>query len=184
MLLRLALVFGIVACDGAKHPDPCLTAAGDPSQAIQLPPVTVNASGALQPLGDGDPVLLQKPPQGGYVIYAGANARNLMPCGATVTAYLIDRASGNALTNLDLRRADFTQAAGGYWQTAQPYSQTPNIPSCPDALHAGIAGRDATLHVDVADSQSRHASVEVHVTASCGGDAACACVCGPDPSHC
>jgi hypothetical protein len=151
---------------------------------MELQAVAVDASGVLQPLRDGDPVLLQKPPQGGYVIYAGTAARNLMACGATVTAYLIDRATGNPLTNLDQRRADFTIASGGFWTTAHAYSQTPNIPACPDALHVGVVGRDATLHVDVVDAMSRHGSLEVRVTASCAGNAACACLCGPDPAHC
>jgi len=151
---------------------------------MQLEAIAVDTSGALSPLHDGDAVLLMKPPQGGYVIYAGAAARNLPSCGATVTAYLIDSASGTPLTNLDQRRADFTLQSGGFWFPAQIYSQTPNIPACPDALHVGVAGRSATLHVEVADAQSRKGSVDARVVVSCAGDARCVCVCGPDPSKC
>ena len=183
MLLRCAAVACAVACGGAK-PDACSAPAGDPSLAIELQAVAVDASGALQPLHDGDALLLQKPPQGGYVVYAGAAARNLMPCAAVETAELIDGATGTPLSNLDQRRTDFTEAGGGFWHTAQPYAQTPNSPACPDALHAGVAGRRATLHVDVLDAQSRRASIDVQVTVSCGADAACACICGPDPAHC
>jgi len=183
VLLRHAALIALAAC-GANPPDPCAAPVGDPSQPIELQAVAVDASGSILALHDGDTLLLQKPPQGGYVIYAGAAARNLMPCGATVTAYLLDRSTGAALTNLDQRRADFTVAAGGFWQSAQPYAQTPNIPACPDALDVGVAGRPATLHVTVSDAQARSASVDVDVTASCGGDPACACVCGADPAHC
>jgi hypothetical protein len=157
---------------------------GDLTQPLQLETVAVDASGALLPVRDGDSILLQKPPQGGYVIYAGAAARNLMSCHATVTAYLIDAASGSALTNLDQRTADFTLPGGGFFFPAQTYSQTPNIPACPDALHVGVAGRSATLHVQVTDWQSRTATIETRVVVSCGGDARCTCLCGPNPSSC
>lgn len=185
MLLKLAPLIALAGCGGTPPPPhSCATPAGDLAQPIQLQAIAVDASGAIVQLHDGDPLLLQKPSQGGYVLYAGAAARNLMPCGATVTASLLDRSTGSPLTGIDQRRADFTVAAGGFWQSAQPYSQTPNIPACPDALHVGVVGRAAILHVTVSDAQSRSAAIDLNVSVSCGGDAACACACGPDPTHC
>ena len=183
MFLRVAPLLFAIACE--RDAGNACVAVGDPRLAIELLPVAVNDAGALVPLHDGDGLLLQKPPQGGYVIYAGAAARNLQACGAQVTAYLIDRASGKPLTNLDQRKTDFTVENGGYFFTSSPYSQTPNIPACPDALRVGVLGADATLHVEVLDAQSRSAAVEVRVHAACpAGDVKCPCLCGSNPTGC
>jgi hypothetical protein len=159
--------------------------AGDLSQPLQLLPISLDAQGALHALHDGDPVLLQKPPQGGYVIYAGAAARNLEACAAVVTAQLIDVSSGTPITGLDQRNADFTDASAGFFWPSNAFAQTPNIPSCPDALHQGVVGRKAILRADVTDANQRTARVEVRVTPACpAGDSHCPCICGPNPGGC
>lgn len=183
LLRRLPALLCAAACGQARPPPTC-EFAGDAAQPVQLEAFALDASGAPAVLREGDAVLLQRPPQGGYVIYAGVAARNLEPCGVTVTAYLIDRATGNALTNLDQRRADLTSQSNGYGFPAQSYTQTPNIPACPDALHAGVVGRAAILHAELTDARSRGATIEVGVIASCASDARCACLCGPNPSQC
>ncbi len=158
---------------------------GDLSQPVQLLAIALNSQGVLQALHDGDSVLLQKPPQGGYVIYAGAAGRNLEACKAVITAQLIDPASGAAITGLDQRDADLTVASAGYFWPENGITQTPNIPSCPDALHLGVVGRSAILRVDVTDANQRTARIEVNVTPACAaGDSHCPCNCGPNPGGC
>src|SRR5207253_3854509 len=68
VLLRAAPLLFAIACE--RDAGNACVAVGDPRLAIELLPVTVNDAGALVPLHDGDGLLLQKPPQGGYVIYA------------------------------------------------------------------------------------------------------------------
>ena len=188
MLLRTAALLLLVACDGpAPAPSQCRPPrpVGDLSQPVALLPIALDAQGVLRALHDGDTVLLQQPPQGGYVIYAGAAARNLEACGAEVTAQLLDASTGASITGLDQRRADFTVESGGYWWPANGHTQAANVPSCPDALHQGVVGRSAVLRVDVRDAAQRSARVEVRVTPACpAGDVRCPCLCGPNPSAC
>ena len=184
MLLRLAPLVLLLGCPGPQPPATCAVL-GDAAQPVALLPFAADAQGALHALHDGDTVLLQKPPQGGFVIYAGAAARNLSPCAVQYTAELIDPSTGNPLTGLDQRHADLVSASGGYWWPASGLGQLANIPSCPDALHVGVVGRSTILRVDVLDSGGRGARVETQVTPVCpAGDSSCACVCGPDPTGC
>lgn len=188
MLLRIAAIALLVACDGpAAPPRGCQPPrpVGDLSQPVALLPIALDGQGALGALHDGDTVLLQRPPQGGYVIYAGAAARNLEACGAQITAQLLDAATGVPITGLDQRQADFTVESGGYFWPANGFTQAANIPSCPDALHQGVVGRSAVLRVEVKDAAQRAARVEVKVTPVCPpGDARCPCLCGPNPAAC
>jgi hypothetical protein len=182
VLLRTALLLALFSCpqDPATHP-PC-GIVGDATKPIALLPVAADASGTLHALHDGDDVLLQKPSQGGFVIYAGVAATNVNRC-LRSTAQLIDRAGGQPLTGIDQRNTDLLgEQAGYFWP--QSIFQTPNIPACPDALHVGVVGRAAILRVDVLDTDGRTGRVEVLVTPVCSGDASCTCVCGPDPTHC
>ncbi|MGZ6142393.1 MAG: hypothetical protein ACXWLM_03590 [Myxococcales bacterium] len=184
MLLRLLLLLALAGCPGPQRPPSC-TVQGDAAQPVELLPIAADGSGNLHALHDGDTVLLQKPSQGGFVVYAGAAARNLDPCLVQLTAELIDPSTGNPLTGLDQRQADLVSQSGGYWWPASELGDLANIPSCPDALHVGVVGRPAILRVDVLDATGRGARVETRVTPVCpAGDATCACVCGPDPGGC
>lgn len=182
MLLILLLL--LAACPGPQKPLSC-TLQGDAAQPVQLATISADTNGNLHALHDGDTLLLQKPPQGGYVLYAGAAARNVDPCLVQQSAELIDPASGNPLTSLDQRQANLVNAVDGYlWPDGQ-LSHIPNIPACPDALHVGVVGREAILRVDVQDALGRGARIETRVTPVCAaGDTYCACVCGPNPSGC
>ena len=189
MLLRCgALLALLCACPGPRTATPQCTPQrpqGDLTQAVQLLPIALDGDGNLQPLHDGDSILLQKPPQGGYVLYAGAAARNVEACNATLTAQLIDPSSGVPLSGLDQRPTAFVVARDGFFWPVNGYTQAGNIPACPDALGGGILGHDAILRVDVTDADGRTARAEVKVTAVCAaGDQGCACSCGPTPGKC
>ncbi len=185
MLLRCAPLALLLACPGPSTPPAQCGFEGDAAKSIELIAFAADASGALHEVHAGDSVLLQRPSQGGFVVYAGAAARNLEICGVQYTAELIDPSSGSPLTGLDQRRADLTVANGGYYWPGAGLSHVANIPSCPDALHVGVAGKSAVLRVDVLDSAGRSARIEVNVTPVCpSGDASCPCVCGPNPGGC
>ena len=182
MLLRLAPLLAIGICQAdPPPPHPACAVVGDATQPVALLPIAADANGAFHALHDGDTVLLQRPSQGGFVIYAGAAATNLNRC-LLSTAELIDSASGNPLTNLDQRNVDLVSEQAGYFWPPDLF-QTPNIPACPDALGVGVVNRSAILRVEVKDNDGRTGRVEVHVTPTCS-DASCTCICGPDPTHC
>jgi hypothetical protein len=163
---------------------PCVPGVvGDASAKLELEALGLDASGAAHVLQDGDPLLFHVPGQGGYVLFAGAGARNLEGCGAAVTAQLIDPASGNPITNKDQRPVDFEVESGGFWVPADDSltAQLANIPACPDALGQGFTGRTATLQVTVQDAGGRSATITRKVVPTCpAGDKQCACVCGPN----
>jgi hypothetical protein len=187
VLLRCALLALLCGCPGPQPAPQCAPqrAQGDLSQSVALIPIALDPGGTLRALHDGDSIVLQRPPQGGYVLYAGAAARNVEACGATLTAQLIDPASGAPMTGLDQRRTDFVVAQDGYFWPANGFTQTGNIPACPDLIGGGVLGRDAILRVDVTDANARGARAEVRVKAVCpGGDSGCACLCGPAPGKC
>src|SRR5690242_13261830 len=58
---------------------------GDMAQEPELVLDFLGPGGALTLVMDGGPAPLMFPPQGGRVIFAGARARNLETCGATIT---------------------------------------------------------------------------------------------------
>jgi hypothetical protein len=177
----------LAGCPGPPPQPPQCTpqrAQGDLTQPLQLIPIALDPGGALRELHDGDSIVLQRPPQGGFVVYGGAAARNVEACGATITAQLIDPASNAPMSGLDQRRTDFVVERDGYFWPANGFTQTGNIPACPDLLGGGVASRDAILRVDVTDADGRSARAEVHVKPSCNGDSACACICGPNPGAC
>ena len=178
MLLRVLPLLCLAACpNGAAAPGTCPDfIAGDLSQPVGLIPF---ASGSGLPINDGDAVGLARPEQGGYVIFVGVLVRNLHACGLTVSAELIDRATGRAATDLDRRQGDFTQQVMGYFQSPAGDGE-PNIPACPNNLGETIAGKEATLHLTVTDKLGRTATLERRVTPACpAGDSVCAKLCGP-----
>jgi hypothetical protein len=181
VLLRFLALCSLIACSpGNDGPRNCSQhALGDASQPMQLAGLTIDINGNAIALPNGGTLLLQRPPQGGYVVYAGVAATNLEACQVSVTAELLDPASGNPLSNLDGRMADLTVANGALYSPSNGYSMIPNIAACPDALGTFIAGKSATLRVDATDAAGKTGRLEMPVTVQCiQGDSACACTCG------
>lgn len=193
MLLKVSpLLILLAACPQADAgpvpdagPEPDAGTAGCPIQHVvgdASAPIDLQLLSLLGPLRDGDSIALSIPPQGGFVIYAGARARNLRACGVVMSAHLIDPQTGLALTNLDGRPSDLLQETSGYWgpATADLEFDLPNIPACPDALGVGIADREASLEVTVTDAAGKTAKASVRVVPRCNGQPGCACICGPN----
>ena len=189
MLLKVGLLALLLGCPGPAPLPPvrcdAQAVAGDLAQPMKLQAIAVDAHGSLVEVPDGGSLFLQRPPQGGYVIYAGVAALNLTACGAQVSAELIDPQSGNALTGLDTRSGNFTSLQGGFYWPTQGVSELPNIPSCPDHLHVGVVNHAAVLHVEVTDANGKKGKLDLNVTPACqAGDGACPCICGPNPTGC
>ena len=185
MLLKVALLSCALACAPAPQPPGPCAPVGDLSKPVALIAIAPDAQGTLHELHGGDALLLQKPPQGGYVAFAGVAATNLNACAVQITGELLDAATGSPITGLDQRQVHLTVPSGGYYWPANPYLQTANIPSCPDALQQGLVGRATILRLQVRDVSGRSAQLDVQVTPTCAaGDSRCACLCGPNPQGC
>jgi hypothetical protein len=169
-----------------KHPPCVATQLGDANAPIALQIISLASNGTAVTLNDGDSVRLTPPSQGGFVLYAGARATNLMSCNGSTSAELLD-ASGTALTNLDQRSTDFVLQVGDFYG---PYVdemtyQVANIPACPDHLGRGVVGQPAFLQVTVTDAKGKTATAKIKVVPSCDSDF-CNCACGPNytPGKC
>lgn len=176
MLLRCAFLLLLLGCPGPDATVPC-TPPGDPSKPIALRAIARKGAGVAV-LADGDTVFLESAPQGGAVIYAGAEAKNVCGAVVTMTAELVDPATGKALTGADQRQGTMTVADGDYAHTDNPQVELPNIPSCPNALHVPIDGHAAILRVLVSTPDGRSANLDRNVVPRCpAGDAHCASLC-------
>ena len=193
MLLKrrplLALAALLCGCTGPNFPrarqdaGPCVqSVVGNASAAIELEPFAI-VGGQPKVLHAGDPIPLLVPGQGGYIVYAGARARNLLACDAFITAQLLDPDTGQAATGLSGRSVSFVDSPDGYYQARGDdlESESPNIPACPDQLGLGVAGRTLVLQISVQDSAGKIGKVSIKVVPQCPpGDPHCACVCGPN----
>jgi hypothetical protein len=179
MLLKLLSLALVCACSGPQ-PRSCAFA-GDAARPIELQAIALDAAGNAAPVSNGGPLLLERPPQGGFVVFAGARARNLRPCNVQMAAELVDPASGKPVSELSSRGADLVDAVGGYLQPAHDALrfELPNIAACRDLSGAGVLGRRLLLRVDVTDSGGRHARIDQPVVPACPqGDSGCASSCG------
>ena len=188
-----ALLAVLLACPGPGKPPPKQCAAaepvGDAQKPIELLPFGFDEVGQRVLLINRSPLYLAIPGQGGYVLYAGVAARNLDGCNPRLQAQLVDKVSGKALTGFDERSLHLVAAEDGFWYPAKAAlasrGEVANIPACPDALHQGVAGRIATLHLEVEDTNGKKASLDLEVVPTClREDQRCACLCGPDPGGC
>src|SRR5262249_19886833 len=115
VLLRVALLLALLQCSPAPRGNCAQKAVGDSSKPMALTVITIEPGGNVAIVNPGDPLYLQAPPQGGFVIYAGVAGTNLQQCDVDVRAELIDPVSGNAISNLDEREADLTAPKDGIY---------------------------------------------------------------------
>jgi hypothetical protein len=140
---------------------------GDPS----LPPE------AQALLGDGESpmldqasagaiALLEPPPQGGYVIYVGARARNLGASGVRIAGELHDAVSGE-LIGVDARQTDLVADPDGWASTRADPTQLANISPCPDYTNQDVHDQSYNLVLTITDREQRTASTTVRVVPRC-----------------
>src|SRR5437868_15357474 len=117
LMMRDGRALWVVAllCAGCPSPPRCAAGfIGDP----KLPPelqmlITDGASQMFSLVMMGQPANVQPPPQGGYVLYVGAQARNLDACGVSVQGQLRDPATNDQL-GFDARTANLILGADGW----------------------------------------------------------------------
>lgn len=113
----------------------------------------------------GQPIPLEPPPQGGYVLYVAARVRNLLGC-VEFRGRLVDPATGKEL-GFDARSATLERHADGWgWPNASSLSNVSNVNGCP-AYDRGIHGQRLDLEVTVVDRQRRQVTVRHPVVPTC-----------------
>jgi hypothetical protein len=148
--------------------------------------VTDGKSKLLAPVADGDTLPMEPPPQGGFILYIGAAARNLDGCGVQLAGSLRDPDTG-AQVGFDGRNTDLVKGDDG-WSRSDPgdNSNTANVNSCPDYTSKDRHNGEYDLVLKVTDRQKRTASVTHRVKLACDpslvepGYSECVCTCSAD----
>jgi hypothetical protein len=182
LLKLLPLTLLLTGC-----PKPCSTGfIGDPSLPVEAELVyTDGVMPVLKPVSDGMIIPLEPPPQGGYVMYIGARARNLDGCGVAMTAHLRDPATGDEAGS-DGRSTTLVKRDDGWgWpDTEFVTSNVPNVGACGDYTHRDIQGQRYTLELDVVDRGRRSIKLSTTIVPTCGFSGAlqqdCLCECSAD----
>jgi hypothetical protein len=126
---------------------------------------------------------MENPPQGGFVMYIGARAKNVDACGIEVAGTLRDPTT-MAQLGFDARNTDMLKTADGWGETdATDNSNESNVNACPDYLSTDRVNGEFLLEMKVTDREKRTATVSHHVKLICDPAldpdqaALCACEC-------
>ena len=167
---------------GGSAPIVCkLADLGDPKQDIQLELVALDVNQALAQIADGGNVDLITPPQGGRVLFIGARATNVSPCGVTLAGSLKNTTTGKIM--LDSRTVNLRPGADGWGSSVDTNISTfSNIPVCPNQW-SSVDTYDVpyALTLTLTDKAGRSATKTVSVTPRCAETGAlkteCTCTC-------
>jgi hypothetical protein len=150
--------------------------------------VTDGKSMMLAPVADGDSIPMEPPPQGGFVMYIGAMARNVDGCGIELAGTLRDPDT-MAQLGFDGRNTDLVAGADGWGRSdARDNSNEANVNSCPDYSNKDRVNGDFILEMKVTDRQKRTATVSHRVKLICDptlspqGFDECFCTCSANYS--
>jgi hypothetical protein len=141
---------------------------GDSSKPVEVEMlVTDGTSMMLSPVADGADIPMERPPQGGYVMYIGARAKNVDACGIEVAGRLIDPDT-NMQLGFDARNTDMVKTADG-WATVDPKdnSNESNVNACPDYFPKDRVNTEYILEMKVTDREKRTATVSHRVRLVC-----------------
>lgn len=165
---RRGLLLALVLC---SCPEPCRVW-GDVSKPAALAVTQRMPDGGVEPLNGT--LFLQVPPQGGHVVYVGAQVNNFEGCRLELSASLFEPDSG-VLATEEKRRVDLTLDGGS--DPSDP-AHFANIPVCPNFGARDFTGVDWRLVVEVKQRDGRKVSASLPVTLSCAtGASFCECEC-------
>jgi hypothetical protein len=177
----------VAAChgDGDEPPrDAGCTAGyvGDRDAAIEMDLLALGPdSGTSMPVDNGSTLSLDFPPQGGRVVFVGARANNLDPCGVVMIGTARDPASGQVRT--DMRTVTMAKSPADGWATSSDdniYSFA-NVPICPNQWSESDAfGVPYEWTLELTDRHGKMAKKTFHAAMGCFEPAHlddCLCTC-------
>jgi hypothetical protein len=123
--------------------------------SMQLAEVTAN-----------QPIPLEPPPQGGYVMYLAAKVRNMQAC-VEFQGRLRDRATRNEV-GFDARGSTLVINADG-WGYPNPSNNAnvSNVNGCPDYSAKDVHGESYDLEMTVVDREGRSVLVTQPIVPTC-----------------
>ncbi len=166
----------------------CTPTIGDLGLPIEVRPVYVDYRGLVQPIGADGAVGLIFPPQGGYVLMVGLEARNLPGCGATVTGTVRDPRNGAQLSQ-EGRPTQLLVGADGWGHLGfPPVFTAANVATCPLSngvpLPRDFDGNTWRLELTLVDARKQVAHWSGAIVPYCRPDdpdpTACPCTCDSD----
>ena len=141
---------------------------GDETQPVEVQPLlTDGASGTFAVVTPNQHANVEPPPQGGFVMYVGAAAKNLDACAVQLSGELRDPKT-NEQVAFDARTTNLQLGPDG-WARPDPSnpSNVSNVNACPDYTSQDIQGRTYELVVTVVDRGGRQGSASVPVVPTC-----------------
>ncbi|MEO7328179.1 MAG: hypothetical protein ABI193_06355 [Minicystis sp.] len=153
---------------------------GDKTKDMELEVLILGPSNASTVLHDGDMVPLVFPPQGGEVIFAGARATNVDPCGVKISGALRDL--DTKLIQVDARTVNLDDDGDGWGRsTDSDISSFANISVCPNNWSkTNINNTKYELELTVTDRDKRSVTKRLQITPFCAEEAYlefCTCTC-------
>lgn len=185
LAVTLLAFASLVACSPAQTPPDPIEACtfaylGDKSAAAKLEIVVRGPGGKVVALHEGDAVPLVYPPQGGRVVFIGARATNLDPCGVKLSGSIRDTV--NAQVRVDNRTINLQPVEGGWGASLDAdIASFSNVPVCPNQwATSDLYDHVFDLTLTVADRSGHVATQTLHVTPTCAEPeraAECRCIC-------
>jgi hypothetical protein len=183
MRVVVCVALSLAACSDPAKPMTCAAGfIGDPAQPPQM--VAIYTDGISQQLAEvtaGQPIPLEPPPQGGYVMYIAARVLNMDAC-VQFSGKLTDPATGNE-AGFDARSATLVVHDDGWgWPDPRSNSNLSNVNGCPDYSARDVEGQSYTLDMTVTDKDGRRAAVTLPIVPTCAladpfAQADCVCHC-------
>jgi hypothetical protein len=176
----------LAACPGPRTCKAPVDTWGAPGAAPSLTILSRALDGTYAAVGEGGPVDLTFPVQGGHVLFIGARILGLGACGDELSATLKNPATSEILA-FETRSVDFTvgdSTLGGTPDLSDTASVA-NVPACPDIAARDVLDTEWVLEVMVTDKQKKVASASKKVLPRCrqvdaAERAACECECRGD----
>jgi hypothetical protein len=172
--LVAAAVAVLTACSDPS-PGPCI---GDCSLPIVVQPMGVYE---YEPhdLVDGDPVSIDPPLQGGYVLYVGVRAQNVHGQTTRLTAAVRDPA-GPRVVSIEQRPVRLLAGGDGWARPESQYQDLANVAVCsvPEAVDFDQAVWRVELQL--IDADGRRGETSVLIRPRCGADDGFGCACACD----
>lgn len=156
---------------------------GDADKPVEMELLYRGVDGTTHPLEDGANLPMIVPPQGGWVVFVGARATNVDPCGLTIKGVLRDGASEQI--RLDERTTNLEPLGDGWGAPIDgDISTFSNIPTCPNQWASiDLPGNSIELTYSMTDRAGRSASSTLDVVLDCAEPAfknSCSCQCRAD----
>jgi len=153
---------------------------GSAALPAQLRLRALGPGNAVVEIEDGATVPVMQPPQGGRVVFLGAEATNVDPCGVSLKGVVRDVATDQV--RIDARTVNLA-AQGQGWSASDPadVSSFANVPLCPNQWSSqSIEGGEFEIELSITERNGRNLTRSMRAVPRCAepeNEAECRCIC-------